>query len=105
MTPKETAKMTGIPHDAILSALRGGSISGKKYRGRWHIKPRDAWRLKTVNDAKLDSIREEYISLYREGLTVDRLQARVKNDFLERNIVWPATWFAERTIYQSVMKR
>ena len=105
MTPKQAAKLAGVPHGVIIDALHAGQLSGKKHHGRWHIKPGKAWRFGRLNRAALEALAEEYISLYWQGRSVDWLQARVKADFAERHIVWPVAGFAEQTIYNSIVRR
>lgn len=100
MTPRQAAELTGMPHEVILDALRGGALPGKKYRKRWHIKPAKAWRFGRINRAKVDALAAEYISLYWQGRPVSWLQAHTKQDFAERHIVWPVAGFAERIVYE-----
>ncbi len=105
MTPKQAAKLAGVPHDIILAALHSGALSGRKYHKRWQIKPAKAWRFGRVNKSKLSELKDEYICLYWQGRTVEWLQAHTKADFEARNIVCPASGFAEKIIYESLKRR
>ena len=105
MTPRQAAKLSGVPYEVIIQALRTNQLHGRKIRKRWHVKPRDAYRFGQTNQKKIDKVSAEYVELYWQGYSVARLQNRVKQDFLGRGIVWPTAGFAEQAIYKSIKKR
>ena len=49
-------------------------------------------------------LRYDYVRLYWEGLSPDRLQARVRDDMALRGIVCTVSGFAEQAIYADLMK-
>ena len=88
----------------VRRLIESGEVKAAKKKGRWDVDEASFKAFQRRNRAKLDRLREEYIALYWEGLTVQRLQARTKEDFKERGIFYPAMDFAEKTIYEAVKK-
>lgn len=105
MTPRHAARLSGMPYEVILEALRIKRLRGHKIRKRWHVKPRDAYRFGQVNQKKIELLSAEYVNLYWQGCTIAQLQNRAKEDFREANIVYKTAGFAEQAIYRSVTKR
>lgn len=55
------------------------------------------------NETKIETLRQEYVRLWREGHTVDTLKRRTRKDFARLGIKHDAPdGFAEWTIYEFV---
>lgn len=81
-----------------------GRLAATKESGRWQIKKVDFDKLYDRNERAIKKIRKEYISLYRQGLTVKRLKEKTREDFESRGIIYgDIKGFAEWTIYNHIM--
>jgi hypothetical protein len=80
-------------------------LNAKKEKGRWHIEQAEFERFRKDNAGKIEELQKEYISLYRQGLTVKRLKEKTREDFNTRGIIYGnIDGFAEWTIYNYLMK-
>ncbi len=84
--------------------LDSGIIKATKEKGAWSVDPESFKEFSKKNAAKVKKLKAEYVALYWQGLTVEQLQNRVKDDFLMRGIVYPVPGFAEIAIYESLMR-
>ena len=111
ITPKEAAEILNTDYRAVLGLLSCGgggmgNVKAVKERGRWRIDAISFERFYRANHRKIKKIRKEYISLYRQGLTVKRLKEKTREDFLTRGIIYgDMGGFAEWTIYNYIMEQ
>lgn len=80
--------------------IRSGTIKAERVKRAWEVDADSVKNFCSRNNAAVEKLRKEYISLYWGGVTVPRLQERVKGDFSKRGIIYPADGFAEQTIYK-----
>lgn len=64
----------------------------------------EALKFKVNNAKELEILKTELISLYWQGATVDSLQKRVREELKSKQIIAEKSSFAEKAIYESVMK-
>ena len=79
---KEVARRLRVPYRTALDLLQSGTITSRKEKGVWVAEAATYW----------------------EGLSPDRLQARVRDDMALRGIVCTVGGFAEQAIYADLMK-
>lgn len=101
---KEVARRLRVPYRTALDLLRSGTIASQKEKGVWVAEAATVQRFKRGNDRKIEKQRSDYVRLYWEGLSPDRLQARVRDDMALRGIVCTVSGFAEQAIYADLMK-
>ena len=104
MNGKEVARRLRVPYRTALDLLRSGTITSRKEKGVWIAETATVQKFKRGNDRKIEKLRSDYVRLYWEGLSPDRLQARVRDDIARRGIVCTAANFAEQAIYADLMK-
>lgn len=104
MNGKEVARRLRVPYRTALDLLQSGTITSRKEKGVWVAEAAAVQRFKRGNDRKIEKLRSDYVRLYWEGLSPDRLQARVRDDMALRGIVCTAGGFAEQAIYADLMK-
>lgn len=104
MNGKEVARCLRVPYQTALDLLRSGKIASRKEKGVWVAEAVTVQRFKRENDRKIEKLRADYVRLYWEGLSPDRLQARVRDDMALRGIVCTVGGFAEQAIYADLMK-
>lgn len=108
ITAKDAANILNAPYHVVLGLLSSGggmgSVTAEKERGRWRIDIDSFEKFRTANDRKIKKIAKEYVTLYKQGLTVKRLKEKTRDDFITRGIVYgDITGFAEWTIYNYIM--
>lgn len=97
--------------DLYVSAYRKGATVGQLQKrapkdfARRGIEGKSSDFVKRViglcieQDRQLLELRDMYVSLYRQGITIKQLQQRAPKDFVDRGIRAKATGFVEKAIY------
>jgi len=104
MNAVELSNFLGAPYRATLLLLQSGAIHGNKNKRKWIVSESEALKFKENKAKELEILRNELISLYWQGATVDSLQKRVREELKSKKIIAEKSSFAEKTIYESVMK-
>lgn len=107
MNGMEIMRRLSVSYRTVLCLLHTGRIPAHKEKGVWLAEERQVQRFKRDNDRKINELKQEYVSLYWQGLSPEQLQQRVRDDIASRLIVvpWSITLseFAERAIYEDLM--
>lgn len=104
MNASQLARKVGASSRAIGELIRTGRIKASRSKRAWDIDDKTAQVFCARNAAAIEKLKAEYVSLYWGGLSVRKLQARARDDFNDRGIVGPVVGFAEKTIYESLIK-
>lgn len=105
ITAKQAADILQIQYRLMLAKVSGGGgLNAEKIKGRWQINKATFDRFHDSNTRAIKKLEKEYISLYRQGLTVKLLKERTREDFEKRGILYgDIDGFAEWTIYKHIM--
>lgn len=103
MNGVEVARALNMPAKEIYALLDSGAISATKEKGKWLVTVETFDAFNRKNKAAIQKLKKEFCQLYREGLSPEQLQRRVKAEFEKRGIVANPRYFAEKTIYESLM--
>lgn len=104
MNATEVAKKLNVPVQTVRCLLKSGKLHGNKEKNKWVVKQKEFAMFRRKNEAVLNNIRNKYVNLYWAGLSVKQLQAHVAEDFAKEMVICRRSGFAERTIYDSLMR-
>lgn len=104
ITAKQAADILNVPYRRVLDIVSVGGVKAYKEKGRWNIQKLEFNKFQRSNARKLKKIQDEYISLWRQGITWRQLKGRTRDDFEKRGIVYgDMDAFAEHTVYNYIM--
>lgn len=105
MTPREKSEKLNVNYREILEIISQKVLKAEKQKNRWIIQEKDFQNFKKKNSGKIEDLKKRYVSLYWQGLTINSLKNRTKEDFEKEKIyLIPYKDFAEQTIYNHLME-
>lgn len=84
--------------------IKSGTIKAERVKRAWEVDAESVKNFIRRNNAAVNNLKEQYVTLYLEGVTVDGLQRRAEKDFKQKGIIWPLVGFSEQIIYSYQMK-
>ena len=107
MNGKEVAEELGLSRDVVRGLMLRGEITAEKSSGRWSVEKTDLEKFRRQQRARTETLKNQYVAMYWQGVEVDALKRRTRQDCKKHGIVLlpvPASDFAEQTIYDSLPK-
>ena len=105
MNGSELARKLGTSTRKVGWLISTGQIKAERVKQAWLVDEASVRAFQRRNKTVVDNIKKRYVELYWAGATVERLQARAKDEFAERGVIWPLEGFAEKAIYESIMQK
>lgn len=105
LTSQDAADFFSVSRATILFAIKSGYLPATKVKGRYLINAKESRGNKKQMPERIRKLKAEYVSLYWQGLNPEQLQNRVKADFIKNKIICNAAGFAEKAIYDSLVKK
>lgn len=105
MNGLQLAKSLGTSTRMVGDLLKSGRIKAKRVKQVWECDLDSVNEFCRKNKAAVTKLKRVYMDLYWQGVSIEALEKRTRDDFKKRKIVWPADGFAVGVIYENHMRK